>query len=750
MTHLLPGDLIRLIETPKDEVLHTMEQLGGIEGLARSLNVSLDYGLDERNDVDFKHREDTFGRNYVPPPPPTTFLQLVWEAYKDLTLMVLTGGGVLSLIFGFTVGPPDNTPRRLSSGDPATAWIEGFAILLAVAIVTMVTAVNNYQKDKQFRALSAIKEDEKIKVIRNGLPCEVNKFDILVGDIVRIDVGDILPADGIAFEAYDLKLDESAMTGESILVEKQSNSDTPFLLSGTKVMQGMGKMLVLAVGASSQSGVISSLILGRNQRTVTQISDDDAYIAIATPKGHGEIDLEKAPVAVALRNDDGEESPLQGKLNQLTILLGKIGILMAVLVFLALVVRYSIDRFAIHDDEWRGTAEVKQYLSFFIVGVTVLVVAIPEGLPLAVTISLSFSVKKMLLDKNLVRHLSACETMGSATTICSDKTGTLTTNIMTVMACCIGSKSFTTVDEVKTSIEAATCNLLCESIAVNSTAELIDGEFTGNKTECAMLNFISHLTPHSYTDIRRSFPTQHHLPFNSAKKRMSVVIPLNENYCRVYTKGASEVLLGLCNQIHYPNGEVIPMVAPYSFGAMMIDSYASDGLRTLSICYRDIDASFDEVVNNWSEDMLEQDLTLLAIVGIEDPVRPDVPDAIQSCQRAGITVRMVTGDNVATATAIAKKCGILDQNANDELVMEGSEFRQKVLNSIGEIDQVAFDGIWPHLRVLARSSPQDKYILVSGIMQSTAYGPQVVAVTGDGTNDAPALKKANVGFAMGI
>ncbi|KDO22335.1 calcium-translocating P-type ATPase [Saprolegnia parasitica CBS 223.65] len=755
MTHLLPGDLIRLIETPKEKVPSTLAHVGGSAGLAKSLDSSLEFGLDATNAKDLALRADTFGANFVPPPPPTTFLQLVWAAYKNLTLLVLTGAGVLSLILGFTVGGPDPTPRRLSSGDPATAWIEGFAILLAVTIVTLVTAVNNYQKEQQFRALSVIKDDERIKAIRNGLPCEVGKHDLLVGDVVRIDVGDILPADGIVFEASELKVDESAMTGESVLIAKHPTGLTPFVLSGTKVMQGMGKMLVLAVGVSSQAGMISALLVGGpstpSSRTMTQISDDDAYVAIATPRDD-ESGASDKMLTVAPSPDEPEESPMQGKLDALTILLGKFGITMALLVFVVLIARFSIDQFAVDGRSWAGTADVKEFLHFFIVGVTVLVVAIPEGLPLAVTISLSFSVKKMLLDNNLVRHLSACETMGSATTICSDKTGTLTTNQMTVMQCCFGDTVFASPQAVRAAATDAMIELLVHSVAINSTAERVDGVFTGNKTECALLEFTASLAPTAlYDDVRRSHANMHILPFSSAKKRMSVVVPLTKTSSRVYTKGASEIVLGLCSHMAFPDGSTRtlgPDEASFWRDAI-IQRFANDGLRTLCLCYKDIAAPFEEVVAQYTEADLERDLTCVAIVGIEDPVRPDVPDAIRHCQRAGIVVRMVTGDNLATATSIAKKCGILGAEA-DALVMEGAEFRRQVLDGNGQLQQDVFDTIWPRLRVLARSSPQDKYTLVSGIMASTIHGPQVVAVTGDGTNDAPALKKAHVGFAMGI
>ncbi|EQC40265.1 hypothetical protein SDRG_02169 [Saprolegnia diclina VS20] len=260
--HLLPGDLIRLVETPKEKAKDAVEALGGADGIAYALNVSLDAGLFGADVADLQQRQETYGKNYIEPSKPATLLALMWHAFQDLTIIVLTGAGVLSLILGFTVGHKEKvlrnaTTTRALAGNAGTAWIEGFSILLAVTIVVMVTALNNYQKDKQFRALNAVKDDEKIKVIRDSEPCEVSKFDLVVGDIVRLDVGDILPADGLVLTSSDLKLDESAMTGESFLMLKDKTK-APFLFSGTKVMEGMGTMLVLCVGASSQAGMISA------------------------------------------------------------------------------------------------------------------------------------------------------------------------------------------------------------------------------------------------------------------------------------------------------------------------------------------------------------------------------------------------------------------------------------------------------------------------------------------------------------
>ncbi|EQC26031.1 calcium-translocating P-type ATPase, PMCA-type, partial [Saprolegnia diclina VS20] len=407
--------------------------------------------------------------------------------------------------------------------------------------------------------------------------------------------------------------------------------------------------------------------------------------------------------------------------------------------------------FGVQKADW-STDDLKEFLHFFIVGVSVLVVAIPEGLPLAVTISLAFSVKKMLADNNLVRHLGACETMGSATTICSDKTGTLTTNKMTVMQCRIGHTTFAPATDLESlALAPLTRERLVHAMCLNSTAELIGPEraHTGNKTECALLMFASELGAPSYAALRKDFGSVcHWLPFSSAKKRMSIVLPLTATTTRVFTKGASEIVLGLCDAQLLEDGASIALSDTTSHMAT-ISSFAKNGLRTLCLAFKDVDAPY-EVVATMSEAQLETNLTCIAIVGIEDPLRPEVPGAIRQCNQAGIIVRMVTGDNIDTATSIAAKCGILPADDPDAIVMEGATFRAAVLDARGNIKQDAFDAIWPNLRVLARSSPQDKYTLVSGMMQSTIHGPQVVAVTGDGTNDAPALKKANVGFAMGI
>ncbi|TMW66754.1 hypothetical protein Poli38472_014066 [Pythium oligandrum] len=744
---LLAADLIRLVETPHEKQAEQLEKAGGMEGVAAAIGVIPKQGLDSNNAADLKKREETFGSNYIPPPRSKGLLELMWEAFQDVTIIVLTVSGVISIILSSTVGDHKDT-----------GWIEGACIIFAVFVVTFVTAVNDYQKEKQFRSLNAVKDDEKIKVIRNGQPAEVSKYSIVVGDIVRVDLGDIICADGIVFDEKELKLDESAMTGESDLLTK--NKENPFILSGTKVMEGLGKMLVVAVGENSQAGIIKKLIIGKG-------GDDKKKDKVQPQKGSSPAETPAQADAPMGANgtveqkeeyDDGHtQSPLEAKLYRLTVLIGKLGTAVALLVFIIMSIRFSIHKFHEQKLPWNNSF-ISDYLQFFIIAITVLVVAIPEGLPLATTIALAYSVKKMLKDNNLVRHLDACETMGSATTICSDKTGTLTTNRMTVMQMWIGGQEFSSASQASEEMSESTKDVFCNGICVNSTAEILppkvagaQPEHTGNKTECALLQFVRDCGV-EYPSVRANTEVGHMLTFSSKKKRMSVVIKRSATTCRIYTKGATEVVLGLCNKMKRLDGSVASLDSNQKdiIIRSIIEKYASQGYRTLCMSYRDVECSADEI-SNWSDDDVEKDLTCVAIVGIEDPVRKEVPDAIRQCHRAGITVRMVTGDNITTARSIAGKCGIISPG-DDSIVMEGLEFRTRVLDGRGNIIQSEFDKIWPMLRVLARSSPKDKYTLVTGLMQSNLmpHGPQVIAVTGDGTNDAPALKKAHVGFAMGI
>nr|XP_021326176.1 plasma membrane calcium-transporting ATPase 3 isoform X2 [Danio rerio] len=459
-----------------------------------------------------------------------------------------------------------------------------------------------------------------------------------------------------------------------------------------------------------------------------------------------------------------EKSVLQGKLTKLAVQIGKAGLFMSAITVLILVVLFLVDTFWIQGLPWIKDCTpiyIQFFVKFFIIGVTVLVVAVPEGLPLAVTISLAYSVKKMMKDNNLVRHLDACETMGNATAICSDKTGTLTMNRMTVVQVFIAGRHFKKVPEPDL-IPGNIMNLLVTGIGVNCayTSKIMSAEKegglprqVGNKTECALLGFVTDLRK-DYQAIRCEYPEEKLYKvytFNSVRKSMSTVLKNSDGSYRMFSKGASEILLKKCCKILTSNGDA-KHFRPTDRDDMVtqvIEPMASEGLRTICLAYRDFLVSDGEPDWNNEGDILTG-LTCICVVGIEDPVRPEVPDAIKKCQRAGITVRMVTGDNINTARAIATKCGIL-HIGDDFLCLEGKEFNRRIRNELGEIEQERLDKVWPKLRVLARSSPTDKHTLVKGIIDSTVLEQrQVVAVTGDGTNDGPALKKADVGFAMGI
>ncbi|XP_072345124.1 plasma membrane calcium-transporting ATPase 3-like [Scyliorhinus torazame] len=664
-------------------------------------------------------------------------------------------------------------------GEAKSSWIEGAAILLSVLCVVLVTAFNDWSKEKQFRGLqNRIEMEQRFTVLRNGQLLNIPVGDIMVGDIAQIKYGDLLPADGILIQGNDLKIDESALTGESDHVRKSSDAD-PILLSGTHVMEGSGRMVVTAVGIHSQTGIIFSLLgsgieeeeehKGKRGNTArgnsshrTEEASNSIGMLMQPPKsseGDEAEERERKPVHTPKK----EKSVLQGKLTKLAVHIGKAGLVMSALTVIILILSFIIKTFWIEGMRWISDCTaiyVQHFLKFFIIGVTVLVVAVPEGLPLAVTISLAYSVKKMMNDNNLVRHLDACETMGNATAICSDKTGTLTTNRMSVVEAFVGGVFYHDVPSPR-KIPKETLQLIGYAIAVNCAyttklmAPVVKGGLPlqlGNKTECALLGFVNRLKI-DYQQIRKQIPEEelHKVyTFNSVRKSMSTVIRMPDNSFRLFCKGASEILLKNCSFILDQDGMMRDFqLDDYNeFLKSTIEPMASNGLRTICIAYRDFPAVPEPDWENEAE--IINNLVCLCVVGIEDPVRPEVPDAIRKCQEAGITVRMVTGDNIDTARAIASKCGII-QPGQDFLCLEGKEFNKRIRNENGEIEQERLDKVWPKLRVLARSSPTDKYTLVKGMIDSTmGEKHQVVAVTGDGTNDGPALKKADVGFAMGI
>ncbi|CAI5448891.1 unnamed protein product [Caenorhabditis angaria] len=800
------ADLRGLMEARGAEaIVRLSNEHDGVEGLCAKLKTDPLKGLSgEQADLD--KRRHVYGANTIPPAKSKSFIRLVIDACRDPTLIILVLSGFVNLALSFYEPSPVSEDDLVSavvnattvatiallngtiastteapSEGHGTAWIEGVAILLCVIVVVLVTAINDYSKERQFRSLQEkIETGQKFSVIRNGEAIDVPVSDLVVGDIARVKYGDLLPADGFLIQSNDLKIDESSLTGESDHIKKSVESD-PVLLSGTYAMEGSGKMVITAVGVNSQTGIIMTL-LGAGK---TGVDDDDSTSTSSSSSSSSSSSRSSsnATSSDSSKSDDdlSAKSVLQAKLSKLALQIIYCGTSVAIVALIVLITRFCIEHYVVERNEF-SLIDIQTFVKFFIIAVTILVISIPEGLPLAIALALTYSVKKMMYDNNLVRHLDACETMGNATSICSDKTGTLTTNRMTVVQSYINGNHYTSQETQPhgNSLPGITGPILMEAISVNSAYNSMIVEPTkpgeqmqqlGNKTECGLLGFVNRLGG-DYSAIRKKYP-EHDLfkvyTFNSSRKCMMTVIPLIEDGknigYRVYCKGASEIVLGRCSYLIGSDGKPHKLTDDRlkEITATIIHEMANNGLRTICLAYKNYvrkgtreadktELEFTEESDiDWDdEEEMYKNFTGIAICGIQDPVRPEVPAAISKCKKAGITVRMVTGDNIMTARAIAQACKILEPG-EDFLALEGKEFNERIRDANGKVSQAKLDEIWPRLRVLARAQPADKYTLVKGIIDSKAT-PQreIVAVTGDGTNDGPALKKADVGFAMGI
>ncbi|CAL5870662.1 uncharacterized protein PFLUO_LOCUS4902 [Penicillium psychrofluorescens] len=677
----------------------------------------------------FSDRRRIYGDNRLPERKLKSIWELAWIAYNDKVLILLTIAAVVSLAVGI---PQSIHPQN---GEPGVEWVEGLAIIIAIVVVVVVGAANDWQKERQFAKLNKKKENRLVKVMRSGKTEEISVYDILVGDVVYLEPGDMVPVDGILINGHDVKFDESSATGESDLLRKTGGDDVykaiehhedlrkmdPFIVSGGKVSEGMGMFLVTATGVHSTHG-----------RTMMSLQEE------------------------------GETTPLQTKLNVLAEYIAKLGLAAGLLLFVVLFIK-----FLVRLKDMDGGADVKgqAFLQIFIVAVTIVVVAVPEGLPLAVTLALAFATTRMIKDNNLVRFLKACETMGNATTICSDKTGTLTENKMSVVSATLGTASRfgdkrdgssdqsdgVSASEFVSTLSSPVKDLLLKSIALNSTA--FEGEqegvktFIGSKTETALLSFAREflgMGPPSEERANAKFVQM--FPFDSGRKCMAVVIRMENGKHRMLVKGAAEILTSNSTRIlRDPTKDLSEVSVDDETRTTLeniTENYASRSLRCIGLVYRDYEQwpprGFPTQENDRNLAVFEplfKDMTLLGIFGIQDPVRQGVAEAVNVCQRAGVFVRMVTGDNLTTAKAIAQECGIYTPGG---VAIEGPRFRRL---SPRQMNQLI-----PRLQVIARSSPEDKKILVT---QLKKLG-ETVAVTGDGTNDAQALKTADVGFAMGI
>ncbi|KAF8017958.1 hypothetical protein BT93_H2993 [Corymbia citriodora subsp. variegata] len=678
----------------REKSLESLAQLGGIKQLASILMTNLENGL-SGDENDLVHRTNIFGANKYNKPPPKSFLSFVLDAFKDMIIIILIVCAVLSLGFGIK-------QHGLEEG-----WYDGGSIIIAIFLVVIVSALSNFKQGRQFLKLSKVSSNIRVEVVRDGRRQPISIFDIVIGDVVYLKIGDQVPADGLFVDGHSLRVDESSMTGESDHVEV--DSENPFLLSGTKVIDGYGRMMVASVGMNTAWGKMMS----------------------------------------SVNRDLDEETPLQARLNKMTSFIGKVGVSVAILVLLVLLIRYFTGN--TQDDAGqreftRGKTKSGDVMDAVVrivaAAVTIVVVAIPEGLPLAVTLTLAYSMRRMMRDNAMVRKLSACETMGSATTICTDKTGTLTLNEMKVTEFWIG-KEHVSVD-VSREIAASIVEVLLQGIGMNTTGtvnmqhSISVPEILGSPTEKAILSWGVSKLGMTMDELKQEWEIIHVEAFNSEKKRSGVAVRRRGGQVvHIHWKGAAEMILALCSYYYSQSGmaNVMNDEARSDFGTI-IKNMAGKSLRCIAFAYKEFDGSLAQ-----GHGKLEDDgLTLLGIVGIKDPCRPGVERAVSACRSAGVNIKMITGDNVHTARAIALECGIFnpDEDLEDEAIVEGVQFR----NYSPEQRTAAIEKI----RVMARSSPFDKLLMVQCLKQKG----HVVAVTGDGTNDAPALKEADIGLSMGI
>ena len=835
--------------------LETIKEYEGPEGIMEKLKTDPKIGI-----TSLDNRENDFGSNkvFIEPVPP--FCSYVYEALEDLMVRILIVAAVVQIILGVTLGE-----------DPSKDWIDGLSIIIAVLVVTLVGSITNYQKETKFHELNTVQnEGTTYKVIRNGNPIDMKSDDILVGDLINIMVGDILPSDIILIEGNGIKMDESSLTGESDSLRKEpyekclqmknentfSKVPSPLMLSGTNCVEGTGYGIVLAVGDHSQKGII--------RRTV-----DNAQ--------------------------ENSQTPLEKKLEVIAENIGIFGMIAGIITLVALTIRFII-HYLKNDKQYKKESAKKDIINSYLMNfptytinseikneanthltnptseisanvlniimlcVSIIVVAIPEGLPLAVTLSLAFSIKKLMDFKNLVRKMHACETMGGANYICTDKTGTLTKNEMNVFRVLTAKTKI----ELKETIEDNDTKALDKNKNIKNDLKIreqhdsyfknmnywdqlriaialnVDGQIkelenpdingdtesceTKNKTDKAFIDFLYRFRA-SISKERAKYTSNKNyykqIPFDSKRKRMTTFIKhdVSQTGYRLYTKGGAEKVNVYCkNYLDPETGTVKPLGdTERYFISDSVQQFNKQMLRSLYICYKDIsEDEFDkaEKFKNTEGRALDQyDLTFIAVVGIRDSLRNGVKDAVKKCHSAGVNVIMVTGDNIITATAIAKDCGILGNDVDlDNLqptdieqepeLVENLEKREEHLKSILETkpkaltgnsfylaigglvcstcgkdtnlckcpkteaeaaqiadktgkekqaikndtikDKVKFQELTKNLKVMARSQPLHKYALVLGLKELD----KIVAVTGDGTNDAPALSKSDVGFAM--
>ena len=623
-------------------------------------------------DEQVKQSREQHGRNVLTPPQRTSLWKLYLDKYRDPIIQILLVAAFISLILAFI----------------EKNFMETIGIFVAVFLATTVGFYFERDAAKKFNLLTALSEEQPVKVRRNGKVMEIPRHDVVVGDVVLVEVGDEVPADGELIVCNDLQINESTLTGEPVTEKSlEGGGDGAYprnvILRSTMVMNGRGEFVVTAVGDATEIGKVA-------KKSTEQTS---------------------------------VETPLHMQLDKLAKMISKVGSVVSVAAFFIFLIHDILTNPAWGGKDYFYMAEI--VLKYFMMAVTLIVMAVPEGLPMAITLSLALNMRRMLKSNNLVRKLHACETMGAVTVICTDKTGTLTQNKMQVSAL-----------ELKQGDEA----LLDTAIALNSTAELNDGKPIGNPTESALLLWLD-AQGKDYEELRKQVNVLKQLPFSTERKMMATLAEVDgETY--LFVKGAPEIVMKKC----------IIEDRMLRQSAEELDEWQHKAMRTLAFAYKKVEASIMRTSRTSTAEVVAlldaNDLQLQAIAAIADPIRPDVPAAVQECRHAGIEVKVVTGDTAATALEIGKQIGVFEDEP-ENIGADGSLTSLDQQMITGEqwealSDEEAYERA-KDIRVMSRARPTDKQRLVAMLQKRG----EVVAVTGDGTNDAPALHYAHVGLSLG-
>lgn len=623
-------------------------------------------------DEQVKQSREQHGKNVLTPPQRTSLWKLYLDKYRDPIIQILLVAAFVSLILAFI----------------EKNFMETIGIFVAVFLATTVGFYFERDAAKKFNLLTALSEEQPVKVRRNGKVMEIPRHDVVVGDVVLVEVGDEVPADGELIVCNDLQINESTLTGEPVTEKSlEGGGDGAYprniILRSTMVMNGRGEFVVTAVGDATEIGKVA-------KKSTEQTS---------------------------------VETPLHMQLDKLAKMISKVGSVVSVAAFFIFLIHDILTNPAWGGKDYFYMAEI--VLKYFMMAVTLIVMAVPEGLPMAITLSLALNMRRMLKSNNLVRKLHACETMGAVTVICTDKTGTLTQNKMQVSAL-----------ELKLGDEV----LLDTAIALNSTAELNDGKPIGNPTESALLLWLD-AQGKDYEELRKQVNVLKQLPFSTERKMMATLAEVDgETY--LFVKGAPEIVMKKCiieDRMQRQSVEEL-------------DEWQHKAMRTLAFAYKKIEASIMRTSRTSTAEVVAlldaNDLQLQAIAAIADPIRPDVPAAVQECRHAGIEVKVVTGDTAATALEIGKQIGVFEDEP-ENIGADGSLTSLDQQMITGEqwealSDEEAYERA-KDIRVMSRARPTDKQRLVAMLQKRG----EVVAVTGDGTNDAPALHYAHVGLSLG-